>query len=481
MEGSSLKIVAPMRSRRCRRRGSVVLIVLWAIAIAAVIVAATQLIAFRTATMGREAIARVQARWAARAGVEETIAVLEYHTENPNPDDALAVIRDAEAVADGSLVSGSWTIRHTEDGIEKPGPQDESAKANVNLLQRPQLLEIPNMTFDVADSIIDWRDADNEVSGMGAERDFYSNRNMPYQPRNANFRSVAEIELVAGAWPEYVRGEDANLNGRLDPNENDGGLTLPNDNADGLLDAGWSGRFTAYTTISTMGASGEPKLYLKEATSEEMVTRFGVDDVQARALSTYFKQANATMEALLITDLTTLSQGGTRGGTGGATGGRSGGTGGRTSGRSSSGAQPAGGNNANSANAIKPLDQTQLRQIFREGMSTDPTKPAPGKVNVNTAPKEVLLEVLNIDPYVVDQIMNYRAGHNAGYSSIVDIGSDKIAGQTLAGLARDLDVTSQVFTITSRGRAQATGLEVEITVVVDRSTLPARILEYREQ
>lgn len=462
--------------RRQRRRGSVVLIVLWAIAIAAVIVAATQLIAFRTATMGREAIARVQARWAARAGVEETIAVLEYHTENPDPEDALAVHRDAEAVADGSLVSGSWSIRHTEDGVEKPGPQDESAKANINLMQRGQLLEIPNMTFDVADSIIDWRDADSEVSGMGAERDFYFNRNMPYQPRNGNFRSIAELELVVGAWPEYVRGEDANLNGRLDPNENDGGLTPPNDNADGLLDAGWSGRFTAYTTVSTIGASGEPKLYLKEATSEDMVSRFGVDDAQARALSTYFKQGNATMEALLVSDLATLSQGGARGGsTGGRTGGRSGGS---SSGRSSSGAQAGASGGQASTQA---LDQEQLRKIFREGILTDPKTPAPGKVNVNTAPKEVLVDVLNIDPYVVDQIMNYRAANAGGYSSVVDIGSDKVNSQTLAALARDLDVSSQVFTITSRGKAQATGLEVEITVVVDRSTLPARILEYREQ
>jgi Type II secretion system (T2SS), protein K len=287
------------RVRRHSRRGSVVLIVLWAIAIAAVIVAATQLIAFRTATMGREAVARVQARWAARAGIEETIAVLEYHFENPEPDDALAVIRDMEAVADGSLVSGTWSIRHTEDGVEVPGPQDESAKANINRLQRAQLLEIPNMTFDVADSIIDWRDADNEVSGMGAERDFYFNRNMPYQPRNANFRSLPELELVAGAWPEYVRGEDANLNGRLDPNENDGGISPPDDNADGLLDAGWSAKLTAYTSIGATGASGEPRLYLKEATNEELMERFGVDDTQARTLYSFFRQPNATLETLL--------------------------------------------------------------------------------------------------------------------------------------------------------------------------------------
>jgi uncharacterized membrane protein YgcG len=472
----SLARSAASRRSRLRRRGSVVLVVLWAIAIAAVIVAATQLIAFRTATMGREAVARVQARWAARAGIEETIAVLEYHTETPNADDALALHRDAEAVADGTLVSGTWSIRHTQDGIEKPGPQDESAKANINLMQRAQLLEIPNMTFDVADSIIDWRDADSEVSGMGAERDFYFNRNMPYEPRNANFRSVAELELVVGAWPEYVRGEDANLNGRLDPNENDGALTLPNDNADGLLDTGWSGRFTAYTTVGTIGASGEPKLYLKEATTEEITTRFGVDSLQARTLSAYFKTPNASLEALLVTDLTTLAQGGTNSG-GGARSGS-----GRSSGRSSAGAGGGSqaGTNRNAA-AATPLSQEQLRQIFREGILNDPKTPAPGKVNVNTAPREVLVDVLGIDSFVVDQIMNHRAAHPEGYSSIVDIGSDRIGGQALAALARDLDVTSNVFTITSRGRAQATGLEVEITVVVDRSTLPARILEYREQ
>ena len=41
--------------------------------------------------------------------------------------------------------------------------------------------------------------------------------------------------------------------------------------------------------------------------------------------------------------------------------------------------------------------------------------------------------------------------------------------------------TSNVFTVTTRGRSQATGLEVEMIVVVDRSTLPVRIIEYREQ
>ena len=53
------------------RRGSVVVVVVWAVAIAAVLVAATQVVSFRQAVVGRETLARVQARWAARAGVEQ--------------------------------------------------------------------------------------------------------------------------------------------------------------------------------------------------------------------------------------------------------------------------------------------------------------------------------------------------------------------------------------------------------------------------
>ena len=60
--------------RHRARRGSVVVVVVWAVAIAAVLVAATQIVTFRQAVVGRETLARVQARWAARAGVEPKAA-----------------------------------------------------------------------------------------------------------------------------------------------------------------------------------------------------------------------------------------------------------------------------------------------------------------------------------------------------------------------------------------------------------------------
>ena len=52
------------------RRGSVVIIVIWAIAIAAVVASSVQLFSYRQAALGRDALIRIQARWAARAGIE---------------------------------------------------------------------------------------------------------------------------------------------------------------------------------------------------------------------------------------------------------------------------------------------------------------------------------------------------------------------------------------------------------------------------
>jgi len=465
-------------------------IVIWSVAIAAVIVGAAQVLAFRQAAMGRESIAKVEARWAARAGIEETLAVLEYHTEQPDPSDSRQMFKDLELVADGQLASGDWQIRHVEDGVEIKGPQDEHAKLNINNVDRLTLLELSGMTMDVADAIIDWRDTDDNPGMMGAEYDFYVNRGLGYEPRNGPFRSIAELELVAGAFPKYVRGEDQNLNGRLDPNENDGALSEPQDDADGFLDAGWSSALTARSSGSLLGASGEDKLNLKTAAPEEMQERFGVTLEQANALNSFGKSASAKMEMLLTQDLATLASGGAntrnansrtttgRGSSGSNNAQLSQETGGQ-SGRSSSGAPQPG---STTGARIQALDATQLRKIFQEGTLEAEGQPILGKVNLNTAPPSILRALLPSDPISADAILSLRSASSSGLLALSDLRtSNRISPDSLAAIAPYADTQSYVFTVTSRGRSATTGLEVEITAVIDRSTLPARILEYREQ
>jgi type II secretory pathway component PulK len=79
------------RALTVSRRGTVIIVVLWALAVAALVTTGVQLFSFRQATLGREAVERAQARWAARAGVEYTIAVMADHTNRPDPEDAFSV------------------------------------------------------------------------------------------------------------------------------------------------------------------------------------------------------------------------------------------------------------------------------------------------------------------------------------------------------------------------------------------------------
>lgn len=94
-------------------------------------------------------------------------------------------------------------------------------------------------------------------------------------------RSLAELELIPGVTPEMVRGEDWNLNGRLDPDEDDGDASWPPDNSDGELDAGWSGIVTASSRDGGLAVSGQARLDLASATSEEMAERIRVAADQA--------------------------------------------------------------------------------------------------------------------------------------------------------------------------------------------------------
>ena len=55
---------------------------------------------------------------------------------------------------------------------------------------------------------------------------------------------------------DILYGEDANLNGMLDPNENDGMTLPPYDNQDGILDPGVFEYVTTWSHEATLGTNG---------------------------------------------------------------------------------------------------------------------------------------------------------------------------------------------------------------------------------
>lgn len=150
----------------------------------------------------------------------------------------------------------------------------------------------------------------------------------------------------------------------------------------------------------------------------------------------------------------------------------------QSSGRSSAGMGGA----AGGGSQVQKLDNLQLRRIFQEGYISDGTKRPAGKVNINTVSPAILRAMLPNDPISASAIVSARSASSKGILAISDLlESNRISRDSLAAISSYVDTQSYVFTVSSRGRSDSTGLEVEITAVVDRSTLPARILSYREQ
>ncbi|MGD9857249.1 MAG: general secretion pathway protein GspK [Planctomycetaceae bacterium] len=156
---------------------------------------------------------------------------------------------------------------------------DESARINPNAIPgfqldedraREILMSLPDMTESIADAILDWVDSDDEARLNGVESEFYQSLTPPYEAKNGPLESVDELLFVAGVTPELLFGEDANRNGLLDPDENDGDATLPLDNADGVLNPGWAAYLTVYSRESNLRADGSPKINLNQSLLTEL-------------------------------------------------------------------------------------------------------------------------------------------------------------------------------------------------------------------
>ncbi|MBC8113052.1 MAG: hypothetical protein H7062_01620, partial [Candidatus Saccharimonas sp.] len=93
--------------------------------------------------------------------------------------------------------------------------------------------------------------------------------------------SIDELLLVQGVTPALLYGEDANRNGLLDPNENDGDQSPPLDNADGVLDHGWVAFLTAHSREANRRADGRKKIYINNNLLtdlfDELEEEFGIE------------------------------------------------------------------------------------------------------------------------------------------------------------------------------------------------------------
>jgi type II secretory pathway component PulK len=236
-------------------RGSILIIVLWVafgLCSIALYFAHSMSMEFQAADNEVAGVEAEQAIEGAALYVSNVIATLQISNNMPPPSSFRA---DNVKVGNATF----WLIGRDTNDLqasaqgEHPiwGLVDEASKLNLNNATAAMLQNLPQVTVNLAAAMYDWQSTNSTPSTDGAKSQTYSSLNPPYLCKNAPYETIDELSLVYGMNMDYLYGEDANLNGILDPNENDGATTPPNDNQDGVLDPG----LLEYVTVWTKGES----------------------------------------------------------------------------------------------------------------------------------------------------------------------------------------------------------------------------------
>jgi len=430
------------KQRGLGKKGLVLVAVLWIVMLLTVMVA----------TLGRNSRLDMKVRqittetlrckWACRAGIETAVGVL---NEDPRESDNLLDLwSDNDEDFNDIMLEGCWyNVRVI----------DESSKLNINTVTKEQLLGLPYMEEYIADAIIDWRDNDDSPSGEGVEAGYYDNLPFPYRIRNGSLKTVRELLLVKDVTEELFYGEDTNLNDELDANERDGDENPPWDDGDDELDRGWISYLTCYSYDKNVDASGSNRVNINEANERQLQNSLGIPQSQAQWIVE--RRGNNGLNSIAdLIDNSTPQQPP------------------QSSGRGS--------------NQAQPLDLQTFYDIA-DRITVDSGNQIAGRVNINTAPRDVLVALLGgeaADEETADNIVAYRVGLLDGMQSIAELlQAGLVDMNTFKEIANSITTRSDVYTIrcvATADRGGNSGMRLQTEAVIDRSSSPCRILYWYE-
>jgi type II secretory pathway component PulK len=431
-----------------------------------------------------------------------------------------------QAVGSGSESAsrgaGQFSLMYPTAGTDgtgvtfKYGVMDEGGKLNVNALIRldptgetlyAALMLLPNMTADVADAIVDWLDADDDprTNGPGAESDYYMSLTPPYQAKNGPINSLDELLLVRGVTAQLLYGNDRNRNGRIDPGEEDG--NDPN--------LGWSAFLTCYGREVNADSDGNARVYLADtdlATNYQALTEALGQDLAdyVMAYRLFGGTSTATTTATASTNgsggMTVTVSTGSSNATSTASADQlnaavnaalSSGTA-QAKGKISSvlslvntsvSFKPSGGAaNAPNVTFVSPLNTADGMQQYLP-MLLDKTTTIQGgevvpRINVNTAPQEVLMALPGVTDTDIQNALSIRDSLDltslearTGAWLVTQAGMNPTVFQALE---QYITGTSHVFRVQSIGYFSLSGPVARVEAVIDTTPNMPRILYFRD-
>ena len=431
-----------------RNRASILIGLLWCVAILAVVVTGVLHTARMDLAAGKNFGDKVQARYLALAGLERAEALLyqnaltRSHSGKNHTGD---LYNDPSDFRENNFGRGTWSIlrrgRDDEgDGVIY-GISDEESRLNVNVATSDELNKIPGLQNDVAIAILGWRGQGDSPEEM----DYYMSLNPPYRPRLGPFETVRELLMVRDVSPELLLGEDVHDNGMLDDLSDtpDGPPRYADNVSDG--DLGWAGILTVDSAVDNTDASGDDRVNIQTANENALAQIHGLSRNVAHAIVAYRSQK----QYQTIGDLLDVTPPAGRGG-----------------------------QNSN-ADGTKVIDTDLLMQIGDEVTVTD-NKTQTGAININTAGATVLECLPGIDPDMAQRIISYRqsSGFFANIAELFKV--DGMTPELFKQVAPLITARSETFRILAEGRVSSTGVSQRIAAIVRVNLDGVKTLSYRE-
>jgi DNA uptake protein ComE-like DNA-binding protein len=370
---------------------------------------------------------QIRCKWASRAGVETVIGLL---AEDERASDSFNDVW-ADSPADMNSVALDGCLFSAE-------VVDETSKLNINTATKEQLLWIPDMTEEIADSILDWRDGDDEIRPGGAEVGYYFNMPYGYMIRNGQFKTVRELLLVKDITAGLLYGKSS-------------------DEYVSEYNEGWINYLTCYSYCENTDAEGNARVNINTADENKL----------SQALSIKRPQAKWIIENRSYQTIADLIAKQGQGGGGGNQ-------------QSSQGQNQRGGGNSQQQQQSEPLDLNTLYTIADKITVTD-DKTIIGLVNVNTASLTVLTALFEGDEQLGLDVISYREGLESGIESLGQLYEIKSMTADKAKKYIDKVTTrSNIYFVRSTGSSELTQAVCKVEAVVDRGDeeTAAKILYY---
>ena len=393
---------------RSRRTGGTILIVtIWVV----LVLAGLALVFARSmrvaAIVAANHVASLEAECVVAGAAEYAMAKLIASEEEET-----SVLMDSEPYEAMQVGKGYfWLLRpNLQDDREFDyGLTDEAGKINLNSASQEMLLRLPGMTAELAASIIDWRDENSEITPGGAEDEYYLLLPEPYNCKNAPLETVDEILLIKGASEELLYGEDTNLNSILDGYENDGDLSDPPDNRNGRLDTGFYDYVTVYSVETNLDSEGNQRININDPRSRE--------DLQS-TLQEIVKEDRALEIMNLVPTNPSFS-------------------------------------NVLGFYFSTGLKHEEFSQIV-DRLTTSDEQALPGLVNVNTAPKAVLLCLPGLEESDAEALLSHRSSGEgldtiAWVAEVLERNKAVAVGSYIT--TRSFQYSADVVSIAGNGRA----------------------------